>query len=130
MFVLDTNTLIYFFKGQGRVAEHLLATPPREIAVPTIVLFELLVGIAKSTGPAKRTKQLHDFTGLTALLPFGPAEAEHAAHIRANLEQAGRPIGPYDILIAATTLARNATLVTHNTREFERIPDLRLVDWY
>lgn len=130
MFVLDTNTLIYFFKGQGRVAEHLLATPPREIAIPTIVLFELLVGIAKSTDPAKRTKQLNDFTALTALLPFGPSEAEHAARIRAGLEQAGRPIGPYDTLIAATTLTQNATLVTHNTKEFERIPDLRLVDWF
>ena len=51
MFVVDTNSLIYFFKGQGRVSERLLDTPPSEIGVPSIVLYELEVGIAKSSAP-------------------------------------------------------------------------------
>ncbi|MFW6244189.1 MAG: PIN domain-containing protein, partial [Desulfovibrionales bacterium] len=100
--MLDTNTLIYFFKGQGGVAEQLLATPPRDIGIPTIVLYELLVGIAKSTAPEKRTRQLRDFTALARLLPFGLAEAEQAAALRAALERKGTPIGPLDTLIAAT----------------------------
>ena len=60
MYVLDTNTLIYFFKGIGAVSKHLLAVPPKEISIPSIVLFELEVGIAKSTSVKKRLNQLQD----------------------------------------------------------------------
>ena len=60
MFALDTNTLIYFFKGEGQVAERLLATQPTQIAVPAIVLYELYFGIAKSTSPKRRIEQLHE----------------------------------------------------------------------
>ena len=58
MWVLDTNTLIYFFKGEGRVAGELLARAPRDIGIPSVVLYELQVGIAKSSAPEKRTRQL------------------------------------------------------------------------
>src|SRR3989339_193338 len=61
MFVLDTNTLIYFFKGMGKVATVLLNTPPQAIAIPTIVLFELELGLAKSNHPDKRSAQLSEF---------------------------------------------------------------------
>ena len=99
MFVLDTNTLIYFFKGEGRVAEHLWSTPPHEIAVPAVVLYELHVGIAKSTHPQKRLMQLRQFLGCTRVLPFGQGEAECAARVRADLELRGEGIGPMDTLI-------------------------------
>jgi tRNA(fMet)-specific endonuclease VapC len=58
MYALDTNTLIYYFKGQGKVTQNLANVPAQEIIVPMIVLFELQVGIAKSASPAKRTQQL------------------------------------------------------------------------
>jgi tRNA(fMet)-specific endonuclease VapC len=130
MIVLDTNTLIYFFKRQGRVAERLLAQPPREIGVPTIVIYELEVGIAKSTSPEKRRRQLTELLAAVTVLPFGAAEAQQAARIRAELERAGEPIGPYDILIAATALAHGGRLATRNVKEFGRVPDLLLEDWY
>jgi len=130
MYVLDTNTLIYFFKGLGNVPAKLLASPPQEIGIPSIVVYELEVGIAKSILPAKRTKQLADFLSLVHILPFGLSEAKNAAQIRAALEQQGQPIGPYDILIAATAMANNAILITHNTKEFGRIAQLRLEDWF
>jgi tRNA(fMet)-specific endonuclease VapC len=130
MFVLDTNTLIYFFKGMGAVAETLLATPPRDIAIPAVVVFELEVGIAKSAASAKRRRQLDQLLAVTTVLPFGRQEAHAAASIRADLERAGRPIGPYDTLIAGTALTHNATLVTHNLDEFGRVPSLQVVDWY
>ncbi len=129
-YVLDTNTLIYFFKGLGNVSSHLLATPPSEIGVPTIVLFELEVGIAKSSSPQKRKKQLQEFISLITIIPFDYAEAKYAAGIRVKLEKQGMLIGPYDALIAASALANNRTLVTHNRREFERIDGLRIEDWY
>jgi tRNA(fMet)-specific endonuclease VapC len=130
MFVLDTNTAIYFFKGQGDVAHHLLAQPPSAIFLPTVVIYELEVGIAKSTDPQKRRQQLKTLIDAVTVLPFGIQEARIAGRTRAELEQKGTPIGRYDILIAATALARGATLVTHNTREFNRVAGLQLQDWY
>jgi tRNA(fMet)-specific endonuclease VapC len=130
MYVLDTNTLIYFFKGMGNVSHRLLREPPQRIGIPAIVLFELEVGIAKSSLPRKRIKQLRELTSLVSVFPFGTNEARASALIRARLEAEGTPIGPYDILIAGTALAHNATLVTHNTLEFSRIKDLAIEDWY
>lgn len=130
MFVLDTNTLIYFFKGMGHVAEHLLAVKPGDIGIPAVVLFELEVGIAKSSAPQKRRKQLQQFIELVELLPLDGQAARAAARIRAELESQGQPIGPLDVLIACTAMAHQGILVTHNTKEFERIHGLPLVDWY
>ena len=129
-YCLDTNTLIYFFKGIGNVSKRLLATPPSEIAIPTVVLFELEVGIGKSTSPRKRIAQLQEVTSLVNIITFGQSEAKCAAGIRVKLEAQGIPIGPYDILIAASALANNSTLITHNKREFERVPGLKIEDWY
>jgi len=130
MYVLDTNTLIYYFKGMGQVADNLLQHPPREIAIPSIVLYELEVGLAKSLQPDKRRKQLETLTKLITVLPLGSEEAKAAAGIRANLEAAGTPIGPMDTLIAGTALANQGILVTHNTGEFSRVEGIKLVDWF
>ncbi len=130
MFVLDTNSLIYFFKGEGEVSARLLATPPAEVAIPTIVLYELEVGLAKSSEPARRRAQLDRLLDLVTVLPFGLAEARAAARIRAALEIAGTPIGPMDTLIAGVALAHRGTLVTRNTREFGRVAGLEVVDWF
>ena len=129
-YTLDTNTLIYFFKGMGKVKDQLLSTPPSEIALPTIVLFEMELGIAKSSSPRKRISQLEDFVSLVNVVPFGPSEAKTGSRIRAKLEKKGIPIGPYDILIAACAMANDLILATHNVKEFQRIEGLRLEDWY
>jgi len=114
----------------GNVPAKLLQTPPNEIGIPGIVLFELEVGIAKSTSPQKRKQQLTTFLSIVDVLPCGTFEAKQAAQIRVELEKQGNPIGPYDILIAATAIANRATLVTHNTKEFSRIENLLIVDWF
>lgn len=129
MYVLDTNTVSYFFKGLGRVAERLLATPPAEIAIPSVTLFELEFGLARS-GSKRRRSQLREFVSFATILPFGPAEARASAQIRNELERAGTPIGHYDLLIAGTALSHRAILVTHNTEEFGRVRGLTLEDWY
>lgn len=130
MFLLDTNTLIYFFKGQGRVAKRLLATPPAEVVISAVSLYEIEVGIAKSTQPAKRRRQFETFLAAVSVVPFDRPAARAAATVRAELERRGRPIGPLDNLIAGTALALRATLVTRNTREFSRLPNLAVMDWY
>jgi tRNA(fMet)-specific endonuclease VapC len=108
----------------------MLARSPRDIAIPAVVLYELEVGIAKSSSPRKRVKQLEELTSVTQILSFGPAEAKAAAAIRVELEKKGAPIGPYDLLIAGTALAHGARLVTRNTREFKRIKKLQVESWY
>ncbi|MCU0552895.1 MAG: type II toxin-antitoxin system VapC family toxin [Leptolyngbya sp. Prado105] len=130
MYVLDTNTLIYYFKGQGQVAQSLANVSPQDIHISTIVLFELQVGIAKSTSPAKRTQQLQQFLSRVNLVSFDQNAALAAATIRAQLEQQGLPIGSLDVLIAGAALALQAILVTHNVREFSRVSGLAITDWY
>ncbi len=130
MIVPDTNTLIYFFKGQGKVAERLLQTPPGELALPAIVLYELEVGIAKSNAPERRRAQLGELLAWVEVLPFGALESRCSALIRADLEKRSEPIGPMDVLIAGTAFAHDALLITRNLSEFGRIPGLRLENWY
>ncbi len=130
MYVLDTNTLAYFFRGEGRVAERLFKVPPAEVAIPAIVLFEIETGLAKSPEATRRRAQLDEAVSTIRILPFGGNEARSAARIRADLEGAGKSIGPYDVLIAGTALAHGATLVTRNVREFRRISGLAIENWY
>ncbi len=130
MYVLDTNTLIYYFKGQGQVAHNLANIPAKEIIVPTIVVFELQVGIEKSTSPAKRIQQLQQLLNRVNLVPFDYDAALAAATIRTQLYKQGTPIGPMDILIAGIAIALQATLVTHNVNEFSRVAGLMIADWY
>jgi tRNA(fMet)-specific endonuclease VapC len=130
MYLLDTNTLIYYFKDQGKVAQNLAQVPAREIFISTIVLFELRVGIAKSDAPAKRSQQLQQLLDRVNLVSFDQAAALAAATIRAQLEQQGTPIGSMDNLIAGATVALQATLITRNVREFSRVPGLLIANWY
>ena len=74
MWVLDTNTLIYFFRGEGNVAKEILSRSPSAIGIPSIVLYELEVGIAKSTSPRKRLGQLEQLTAVVQTLPFGAGD--------------------------------------------------------
>jgi tRNA(fMet)-specific endonuclease VapC len=130
MYVIDTNTLIYFFKGSESVSRKLLGIPPKEIGIPSVVVYELEVGIAKSKSPRKRLKQLEEMMSIITVLPFTAKEARCSAMIRAQLERKGLPIGPIDMLIAGTALAHQAILVTHNIKEFTRIDKLQIEDWY
>ena len=129
MYILDTNTLIYFFKGIGNVADNLLAVSPKDIGIPAVVLYELEYGISKSTSPQKRTKQLEELCALVEVLAFGNEEAKTSATVRAFLEKKGTPIGPYDVMIAGTALSQQGILVTNNTKEFRRVPKLKIIDW-
>ena len=130
MYVLDTNTLIYFFKDMGNVKHNLLQIPPQDLAIPSVVIYELEYGLAKSNAPQKRRAQIGELCSLVNILPFDEAEAKSAATVRANLEKQGTPIGPQDVLIAGTALANQGVLVTHNTGEFSRVAGLDLEDWY
>lgn len=130
MYLLDTNTLIYFFKGEGSVAARMFEHSPSQIVIPSLVVYELEVGIAKSSSPKKREQQLKMLLDSVKILPFGDEEARVSAKIRASLESIGEPIGPIDTLIAGCALAHHYTLVTRNQKEFAKVKGLKVENWY
>lgn len=130
IYALDTNSIAYFFRGEGRVGERLLAKRPRDIVVPALVAYELRYGVARLQNATRRAARLESFLSATSILPFDDDCARIAGEVRAKLEQAGESIGPIDVLIAATALAANAVLVTRNVREFQRVDGLVIENWY
>ena len=130
MFVLDTNTVIDYFKGRGNVAERLLAVPPREIALPAIVAYEVWVGVLGSQNAKRRQSQYEQFLSVIEVIPFDSAISRRTAELRHVLERRGESIGPLDTLIAGMALACGATLVTRNVKEFGRIARLEVVNWH
>lgn len=133
MICLDTNAVIAAITNRVPIVRVRLSEQLRAgaaISVPVIALFELRYGCAKSQRRPQNETLLREFinSGMD-VLPFEEADAEHAGDIRAALEGLGTPIGYYDYLIAAQARSRGATLVTANTREFQRVPGLITVDW-
>ena len=129
-YLLDTNTLIYYFKGLGNVKERLLVCQPSEIVLSSVVYYELQVGILKSTSPQKRIAQLAILKNQVSWVDFDEKSAEATAQIRVELERMGKPIGAYDVQIAGMAMANDLILVTHNTGEFGRVSGLKLEDWF
>ena len=133
MICLDTNAVIMAINLRQpevrRRLEQALAADVT-IGIPAITLFEMWYGIKKSTRVQANAANLATFLTLDVTLwPFEPEDAEEAGDIRAALERAGTPIGPYDVLVAAQARRRGALLVTTNEREFARVPGLRIEDW-
>ncbi|MGB7758820.1 MAG: type II toxin-antitoxin system VapC family toxin [Bryobacteraceae bacterium] len=128
MTLLDTNTLIHYLKGREPVVTRFKAASPRELAVSSVVAYELEYGSLRAGSSRRHTVVSALLAGL-AQIPFDHEAAREAARIRLDLETRGLVIGPLDLLIAGTAASRGAVLVTNNTREFSRIRGLRLLDW-
>ena len=130
MFLLDTNICVFLMKNKYPAATRkLLSSDPSEIAVSSVTLDELEYGAAKSQWPEKNRNNVKLFLAPFTIVPFDGNDAVAAGEIRCLLEKAGTPIGPYDLQIAAQGLARGYTVVTHNTGEFSRVPNLKIVNW-
>jgi tRNA(fMet)-specific endonuclease VapC len=130
VFLLDTNTCIRILSGSSpKVAARLQATSPVDVRLCAVVKAELLYGARHSRRVDENLSLLWRFFAPLVSLPFDDRCAEEAAFIRLDLGRSGRPIGPNDLLIAATARAHDLVLVTHNTREFARVPGLRVEDW-
>ena len=130
IYLLDTNACIRYLNGRApRVRNRLQSLRPDDIALCSVVKAELFVGAGKSTAPTRTLARLNTFMAPFTSLPFDDAAAEIYGRVRAHLEAAGTPIGPYDLQIAAIALVNNLILVTHNTREFSRVAGLQIEDW-
>ena len=130
MYLLDTNTCIGYLKGRAVGVKRRLETVPRaDVFVCSIVKAELFYGAMKSSNPQRTLAQQLEFLNRFVSLPFDDSSALIYGRVRAQLALAGTPIGPYDLQVAAISLANNLTLVTHNTREFRRVEGLQIEDW-
>lgn len=124
---LDTNVIIAIQKGNAKVIAKLQSVARTDVGMSIIVLHELYFGAFKSDRIDRSLREIAKLRFNT--LDLSADDARAAGEIRARLNRLGTPIGPYDTLIAGQALARDLTLVTRNTREFERVSGLRVEDW-
>ena len=130
MYLLDTNVCIYFMKNTyPRLTQRLLSHDPSELLISSLTVLELEYGAEKSNWGDRTRQKMALFLAPFTILPFETNDALSAARIRACLARHRIIIGAYDIQIAAQGLSRGLTVVTHNTGEFSRIPELKLEDW-
>ena len=129
-YLLDTNICIFIIKNKpAAVRERFAELHPGEVGLSAVTEAELLHGVYKSVRVEQNLAAVLDFASRLVVVPFDSQVTETYGRIRAELERAGQPIGPLDFQIAATAVAHGLTLVTNNTREFARVPDLKLEDW-
>jgi tRNA(fMet)-specific endonuclease VapC len=129
-FMLDTNTCIELIRYQNeRVLRRMKRRSPDDICVSSVTLCELEYGVAKSANPEKNRLALAEFMTPLAIVPYNDTVAPVYGRVRAELEQAGTPIGPLDTMIAAHALSLGLTVVTGNEREFRRVAGLKVQNW-
>jgi tRNA(fMet)-specific endonuclease VapC len=129
-YLLDTNACIKYINGDSEsVKLKLQSYKPEDILLCSIVKSELMYGVLKSNNKTKNREKLDLFFAPFDSLSFDDTCAKIYSEIRADLEKKGSIIGAYDMQIAAIAIHYNLTLVTHNTKEFSRIQNLRIEDW-
>jgi tRNA(fMet)-specific endonuclease VapC len=127
--MLDSNTCIQFLNGRSIHVGRLMGTRPSAIKLCSIVKAELLYGASRSNDASAALSRLETFFAPYESIPFDDTAAVEYGRIRGHLAAAGTPIGPNDLMIAAIAQCRQFILVTHNTREFSRVPGLLIEDW-
>lgn len=129
-YFLDTNICIYYLKGlHPALLDRMLIHSVSEIKIASIVKAELLYGAVKSKKRKDNTSKVNKFLLPFEIIAFDDKAAEIYAHIRSDTASKGTPIGPNDLIIAATVLANSGTLISNNENEFSRIGGLKIENW-
>jgi tRNA(fMet)-specific endonuclease VapC len=129
-YLLDTNVLSDFVRGERSVGARLRRETPSELAVSSITEMEVEYGFARNPGLSPSVREaMRALLNAISVLDFGREDARVAARLRASLHAQGTPIGAYDLLLAASALRHGLKLVTHNSREFVRVAGLGIEDW-
>ena len=128
-YMLDTNICIYALKHKPAGVREAFEAHGAHLSTSAVVIAELLYGAEKSARPDANREAIEAFAARLEVLPFDMEAADHYGRLRAELEASGRPIGPYDLMIAAHARSAGLALVTNNTKEFERVPGLLLENW-
>lgn len=129
-YMLDTNVLINCIrKRSDKLLKRLSDMDPSDVCISSLTYAELVHGVEKSKEVERNRFALALMLANIEILDFDVNAANDYGKIRADLESKGEPIGPFDMLIAAHALSRGCVLVTNNTREFQRVAGLKVVDW-
>jgi len=129
-YLLDTDICIELIRQRSPgLLQRVMALTPEDLGVSVVSVAELQYGVQRSREPERNQRALDLFLLPFAILDLDYEAAAQYGKVRAQLEAAGSPIGPYDLLIAAQALSRDLTLVTSNVREFRRVAGLRVEDW-
>lgn len=128
-YMLDTNICIFTIKNKPAGVRTLFKQRQELLCISSVTLMELVYGVERSARPEENLAVIEGFAERLEVLDYGVDAAMHTAQLRAELARDGQPIGPYDQMIAGHARSRGLIVVTHNTREFARVPGLRIEDW-
>ena len=128
-YLLDTNICIYVLKNHPPALRERFNQYAEQLCISSVTLAELYYGGEKSARPTQNLTNIEGFVARLECLPFAEKAAAHYGEIRAQLERAGTPIGPYDLMIAGHARSEGLVLVSNDVRDFERVAGLRLENW-
>lgn len=128
-YMLDTFISIYTIKNRPSEVREAFKAHDGQLCISAVTLMELMYGAEASSAVERNLRDLEGFAARLEVLPFDEQAAVHTGQVRAELKRLGRPIGPYDEMIAGHARSRGLVVVTNNTRHFEHIPGIRVVDW-
>ena len=129
-YMLDTNMIAYIRNQRPEtVMQHFAKYRPEDLCISVITLAELEYGVFRSSKPDQNRQALMMLLGRITVIPFDSFAARECGRIRNDLSKKGELIGANDLLIAAHALSLGVTLITNNTREFERVEGLAIENW-
>ncbi len=128
-YMLDTNIVIYTIKNRPQVVKRSFVAHYGQMCISTVTLMELINGAEKSAAPDRNLRDVEGFASRLDVLDYDSEAAAHSGELRAQLDKAGTPIGPYDQMIAGHARSRGLILVSNNEKEFARVPGLRIENW-
>ncbi|HES75571.1 MAG TPA: tRNA(fMet)-specific endonuclease VapC [bacterium] len=128
-YMLDSNICIFTIKNKPQSARSAFSQHAGQMCISTVTHMELVYGAEKSAAPERNLEVIAGFVARVEVLNYDVDAATHTGQLRAELARLGTPIGPYDQMIAGHARSRGLILVTNNTREFIRVPGLRIEDW-
>ena len=128
-YLLDTNIVIYTMKNRPQQVKKRFQQHHGRMAISAVTLGELVFGAEHSQQVERNLADIEAMVARLNVLPFDNMAAYHFGQIRSALYRAGRPIDPYDMMIAGQARASGLILVTNNRKEFERVPGVMLEDW-
>ncbi len=129
-YMLDTNICIYAIKHKPKqVFLKLQEHDPSEVCISSVTYAELVHGVEKSQSIEKNRVALALLLANIEIMDFDSSAAECYGKIRADLEKAGKPIGPLDMMIAGHANSLGYTVITNNTKEFMRVNGLKIENW-
>lgn len=128
-YMLDTNICIFTLKNRPPQVRDAFKRHHARLCISTVTLMELVYGAETSASPEKNLEVIEGFAARLDVLNYDSEAASHSGQLRAELARSGRPIRPYDQMVAGHARSRGLVLITNNLREFTRVPGLRVEDW-